>query len=213
MATKSIEGIFKMIEHNTNSKNCWRFDDVIDDKDFLKKLTYFVIEQKKNNKFILSNRPWYDNDHIPLKEFPIKGNEDLYENILKYRKIITNIAIEKFRRQLFPILTNIVLWREGREQPRHIDVNRHTPKSSFDTLEIDKRKYTSVIYINDSYEGGETYVCKEDGLDFISIPKAGGVVFFYGDERTPHGLNKVISGNRVTINLWYTDEKKYEEQI
>ena len=66
-------------------------------------------------------------------------------------------------------------------------------------------EYSSIIYLNDDYEGGETYI----GLpghklnDTIIKPKTGRLVSFRGKD-IPHGVNKVTKGTRFTLPAWYS---------
>ena len=66
-------------------------------------------------------------------------------------------------------------------------------------------EYSSIIYLNDDYEGGETYI----GLpghelnDTIVKPKTGRLVSFRGKD-IPHGVNEVTQGTRFTLPAWYS---------
>jgi len=77
----------------------------------------------------------------------------------------------------------IVKWKEGLDMEEHYDFDYHT--------------YTSVIYLNDDYEGGETFV---DGIKIT--PVMGEIVTFKGNTLS-HGVNKITKGNRYTVPVWY----------
>lgn len=59
------------------------------------------------------------------------------------------------------------------------------------------QKYTSIIYLNNDYEGGETIV---EGI-FIK-PEIGNIITFKGSE-IPHGINEIKGANRFAIPVWY----------
>ena len=63
----------------------------------------------------------------------------------------------------------------------------------------DQRDYSSVLYLNDDFIGGNTYFPKND---FICNPKKGKIIFF--SSRIYHGVTKVISGERYTLPCWYS---------
>jgi len=56
---------------------------------------------------------------------------------------------------------------------------------------------SSVIYLNDNYEGGETIVGKK-----IVKPETGKIIFFNGS-KVSHSVNKIIKGKRYTIASWF----------
>ena len=77
----------------------------------------------------------------------------------------------------------VVKWKEGLNMEAHFDFDYHT--------------YTSVIYLNDDYDGGETFV-----NDIKISPATGKIVTFKGNTLL-HGVNKITKGNRYTVPIWY----------
>jgi hypothetical protein len=77
----------------------------------------------------------------------------------------------------------VVKWKEGLSMPKHFDFDFHT--------------WTSVIYLNDDYEGGETVVGDKE-----VVPLKGKIVTFQGVS-VLHGVNKVLKGDRYTTPVWY----------
>lgn len=63
--------------------------------------------------------------------------------------------------------------------------------------DFEDQKYTSVIYLNDNYGGGETVV-----EDNIIKPKTGKIVTFEGP-KLHHGVNMVTDTSRFTLPVWY----------
>jgi len=59
---------------------------------------------------------------------------------------------------------------------------------------------SAMLYLTDDYEGGELYFPNQD---FSIKPKAGTMIFFEGDHNKPHGVKKVISGERCNIITFF----------
>ena len=58
---------------------------------------------------------------------------------------------------------------------------------------------SSIIYLNDNYEGGHTYF--GDGTTFV--PVTGRAIFFDG-QYYRHGVSSVFKGSRYTVATWFT---------
>jgi len=69
----------------------------------------------------------------------------------------------------------------------------HLDKASASTV------LSSIIYLNDNYEGGHTYF--EDGTTFI--PVTGRAIFFDG-QYYHHGVSSISKGPRYTVATWFT---------
>jgi len=76
------------------------------------------------------------------------------------------------------------------------------PKGSYQDLHLDtassKTSLSSITYLNDNYEGGNTYY--ENDLIFKPLKKRS--IFFDGNYYK-HGVKKVISNTRFVIAGWY----------
>ena len=88
----------------------------------------------------------------------------------------------------FPELVQVVHRPPGTEHRMHFDEARETTTM------------TSITYLNEDYEGGETFF--EDGL--IVKPKIGRTIYFDGINYQ-HGVKEITSGHRYVIAAWYTD--------
>jgi hypothetical protein len=84
-----------------------------------------------------------------------------------------------------------VEWNTNVEQPNHLDFNWHHA--------------TSILYLNDNFVGGETYI-----EDKIITPKKGTIIIFNG-KNLHHGVNKIKEGTRYTISGWYISPSKWFE--
>ena len=108
------------------------------------------------------------------------GKDDIFIKYI-HGKITEHIkAIDK---SSFIDFFEVVRWKEKLCMGKHFDFDFH--------------KWTSVIYLNDDYEGGETAV----GEDTIT-PLKGKIVTFQGPS-VLHGVNKVLKGDRYTAPVWY----------
>ena len=101
--------------------------------------------------------------------------EQIYNMLTGFIKTInSNLQINYFQ---------IVKWPTGESQPEHKDFDYHP--------------YTSILYLNDNYTGGETIV---DGTTII--PEKNKLIGFEGDKMT-HSVNEITEGTRYTIPCWY----------
>ena len=101
--------------------------------------------------------------------------KEIYNMLTGFIKTInSNLQINYFQ---------IVKWPTGESQPEHKDFDYHP--------------YTSILYLNDDYTGGETIV---DGTTII--PEKNKLIGFEGDKMT-HSVNEITEGTRYTIPCWY----------
>ena len=77
----------------------------------------------------------------------------------------------------------IVEWPVGSSQSTHLDYEYHS--------------WTSVVYLNDNYQGGCTQVGKQ-----LSTPHTGKIITFQGSQQR-HSVSEVTQGTRYTIAVWY----------
>ena len=65
-------------------------------------------------------------------------------------------------------------------------------------------EYSSILYLNEDYQGGELYF---EELDLLVKPKANQLVFFPSGSEFRHEVRPVISGDRYTLASFYTTDK------
>ncbi|HHK73917.1 MAG TPA: 2OG-Fe(II) oxygenase, partial [Rhizobiales bacterium] len=109
------------------------------------------------------------------------------------------MAFYKLEKPVFADTIQIVKWPAGFEMPAHAD-NAHPDGSAHATP---FRDYTSLVYLNDDFEGGEFYF---DNQKVQLRPKKGLLVCFTGGMKHFHGVGKVLSGERFTMPAWYSDD-------
>jgi glutaredoxin-related protein len=80
----------------------------------------------------------------------------------------------------------IVKWPQNEFQDKHKDYSFHP--------------YTSILYLNDNFNGGETVVD-----DKIIKPKKCKLISFEGNQII-HGVNTITKGERYTVPCWYKNK-------
>ena len=145
------------------------------------------ISNKESNSLINFHKENFNLNNTYCKKFRqteviecdyILNNPLIKEIHLKLYKFIksidTNYTINYFE---------IVKWLENASQGKHTDYDYHP--------------YTSILYLNDTFEGGETLV-----KDKIVTPEKCKLISFEGDKLI-HSVNEVTKGERYTIPCWY----------
>jgi hypothetical protein len=121
-----------------------------------------------------------DTFFLDLKENNL--DKTLVNNISNISKLINGSDID---------MAQIVYWPTGSFQDLHHDIA------------LKNTTLSSVCYLNDDYEGGQTYF--EDGTIFSH--KKGRILFFDGKYYL-HGVKKITSRNRYSLAIWNKNETK-----
>jgi len=103
---------------------------------------------------------------------------------------------------VYPDLSQIVRWFPGQEQPPHSDDMKEVSGHEW----FHHRHYGSIIYLNDDYEGGNTYYPNHN---FSIKPEIGTLAIHPGDEEHLHGVTKIEKSIRYTIASFWTLDKEY----
>ncbi len=91
--------------------------------------------------------------------------------------------IRKIESRAFINYFQIVKWPTSEYQDFHIDRSIHP--------------LTSIVYLNDNYEGGQTII-----EDKIINPEQGKIITFMGNKLT-HKVEKITKGVRFTLATWF----------
>ena len=110
-------------------------------------------------------------------------NDSEDEIFIKYIHGKITAHIKAIDQSSFINYFEVVKWKQGLKMEKHFDFDFHL--------------WTSVIYLNDDYEGGETIVDEKK-----IIPLKGKIVTFKGSSLL-HGVNKILKGDRYTVPVWY----------
>ena len=136
-----------------------------------------------------SEEPYWQNRFIELKDI----EDDRALAIMKetYEKIRSCLPIgceaDSF---------NLVVWREHTGADLHID-----------EVGFEWRKYSSIIYLNDNFNGGRTEFPNQS----VSVePRAGMGIVFEANHEYPHLVTAVESGMRYTVASFWTEDEKYK---
>ena len=183
-----------MIKIETGCKTIFRFDDVLD-KSTCDELYSQVIQKKNANP--TGELPWHDGEHVNI----FLMNDHLQKLAVDHVLNVTALVNEHFGSvfgELVPVFTNLVLWQPGRSMKRHKDDGY----SAMDT-DLRVRKISSVTYLNDDFDGGETFIKNETGQFYTSKPKLGSLVFYLSSGANAHGVNEVKNKPRATFPIWF----------
>jgi hypothetical protein len=105
--------------------------------------------------------------------------------IPEFREVLSKLIVEANKHdKVFLDYADLVAWHgDGVFMEEHKDYSHQS--------------LSSILYLNDNYEGGETMVGNK-----IIKPETGKVIFFTGT-KIPHSVKKLTKGRRYTIPSWY----------
>ena len=161
------------------------------DKD-IKEIDNFISEKDSNrfiyvmdNFFNLKDKRCFLHRHTQVTDcMYIHDIPEVDELGLKLKKLGKE-QNEKYTLNYF----QLIKWPEHSNQGEHVDFDYHP--------------YSTILYLNDDFEGGETVV----GGKTIS-PKKCKLIGFEGNKIT-HKVNYITKGTRYTIPCWYKYESKF----
>jgi predicted 2-oxoglutarate/Fe(II)-dependent dioxygenase YbiX len=185
---------------NTGHPLVFRFDNILSSEECL------IIENYvKNNINITQNTqsetlPWEENQNIYYHNVKDSNVKQL---INVYRFLTSQLIFSSFNQLTLPTFTDIVFWQEGKSMPWHVD-NGYNKDQNLST-----RIFSSILYVNDDFEGGETLI--KGSPNYTSVPQKGSIIFFKSDKSCLHSVNKILKGNRITLASWFTIDKKHVE--
>ena len=133
----------------------------------------------------------------------VAAHSPLAGRIMKQFQLEATRRIGEFYRLTQPLYADtvqLVVWNEGIHMPAHAD--NANPDGSPHGMPW--RSFSSIVYLNDDYTGGELYFT---ALDAYIKPKAGMLVAFTAGFHHEHAVLKVTSGERLTMPAFYTFER------
>lgn len=153
-------------------------------------LTWFKNKKKES---INGGNGLFNNRTIPYNTI-----DDLYikQLVNSFRFDITTLAQNLFKTNLYPDYTDLVYWPSGLS----MDVHADAVWLDGSPARFPYRYCAGVCYLNDDYEGGETYF---PNFNLNSKPKKGKVVLFPSNLEYQHGV-KQITGERYTMPIWFS---------
>ena len=118
-------------------------------------------------------------------------------------QVALNLICEIYKTQgkvTYPEMIAINEWPIGGFQEPHLDTYSSESLLDLDNLEQNQREWTCILYLNDNFQGGETYV--PYGEEYV--PETGTGLLFQGIY-IKHGVRKVRRNSRHTIYFWFSD--------
>jgi hypothetical protein len=120
------------------------------------------------------------------------------KEVIEFNKKFSVLCCEEhrsssgFKLPLFTTEAFLSLWAEGSDAGVHLDSHY-----GYEFLQ-----FTSVLYFNNDYQGGEIYFPNQQ---IVIRPKAGSAILFpSGGTEYPHGVKEITSGVRATLAMWHT---------
>ena len=102
---------------------------------------------------------------------------------------------------VYPEMIAINEWPIGGVQSPHLDTYSNQEMTHGTSPDKPSREWTCILYLNDNYKGGRTYV--PDGEIYEPEQRSG--LLFQGIY-IPHGVEKVRRHPRHTISFWFTTD-------
>ena len=139
-------------------------------------------------------QPFFWNRTRGIDKFPSSSLlKSIRDKMLNVAKVLYN------QNSLVVDYVDVVTWYDGQEMKPHSDsVDIHT---GIPYAYCSSRIYSGVLYLNDDYEGGETYF---PNLNKSVKPLKGKFVLFPANVEYTHGVNKISTKNyRYTMPIWF----------
>jgi hypothetical protein len=128
-------------------------------------------------------------NYNPFRGMGVKEIKELYPEIsIKLGFLFSNFLATRSV-IAYPETLEFAFWPTNSERSLHHDDARGST-----TL-------TSITYLNDDYEGGETFF--ENGV--VVKPKKGKTAFFDGNKYY-HGVKPITKGERYVLAIWYSND-------
>ena len=159
--------------------------------DSCNKIVSWFKDQKKEDKN--SGNNLFDNRTIP---YSVINDNKIKQIVNAYKYDVTFLARKLFNKSLYPDYTDLVYWPSGLSMDVHADAVwlDGTP------ARFPYRYCAGVCYLNDDYEGGETFF---PNFNIEIKPKIGKLVLFPANLEYQHGV-KEVKGERYTMPIWFS---------
>ena len=105
--------------------------------------------------------------------------------------------------ELYLDYQSIAKWDQGQDMVYHAD-NAKQDKTPLEYCAW--RNYSSILYLNDDFKGGETLFKNQQEK---TVPVKGTAILFPASFGYTHGVAKVEEGTRYTISSWFTSDAKH----
>ena len=146
----------------------------------------------KNQNLCYDERSQHSDRNIHLEHIPDKRIKQL----LRYYEQKNIFFIDHY----FNIKTvpwhepRLCRWKKGHSMDLHVDQNPDLK---------DYMDYSSLVYLNDNYKGGELFFRNQDNQEQDFKMKALSCMIFESNAFNSHGVRKILKEKRYTIPSWY----------
>lgn len=153
------------------------------------------------------NHQFWDNRIINAATIA-KTHLHITELMINIRKRMRQKIKEVYNldQDIYPDLLQMVRWPVGLSQPPHSDAYNIDGSPHVSPW----RNYGSVLYLNDDYQGGQTFY---SNFDVEIQPKAGSLAVHPADILHYHGVREVKGSTRYTIVVFWTFDQKHYDQL
>lgn len=170
------------------------------------KILIDCFERQRSTAAAHTGSEFWDGRYIWQNKIPRSEVDAL--RIMQQARFVAHVTLmQEFQpeKPLYSDTAQVVLWTEGIELTPHAD-----------NLEPDgrpngtpHRSFSSIIYLNDDYEGGETYY---PGFGLRIKPERGMMMLFGSGPEYVHGVTEMRSGKRYTYAGWFTFDPAWEDR-
>jgi len=163
-------------------------------------------ERHRESRAAHTGSSYWDGRYIWQDSIPPTEVDAL--RIMQQVRLVAHITVmQEFQPQqpLYSDTAQLVLWTEGIELTPHADNLEPDGRANA----TPHRSFSSIIYLNDSYVGGETYF---PGFGMRIRPEPGLMVLFGSGPEYVHGVTRVRSGRRYTYAGWFTFDPAREDR-
>jgi hypothetical protein len=152
---------------------------------FHDKLCQAFIDLYKNND---EAKQVFNNKKV-LRLYDLINQEEIVKQLIPY---MYDYCVNKISTNLYIKNMEVVEWNEGQGMDWHRDYPIY--------------KGTSIIFLNDDFEGGELITASDPAESMVETrkinkPQKGSVISF--KDVVWHKVNPVIKGKRYTLAIWY----------
>lgn len=125
-----------------------------------------------------------------------------YADMIEILRSVKDIISDKYKisQTIYPDSFKLCAWREGDSQSVHSDNNKDEYASW--------RQYSSIIYLNDDYMGGEIFFPQSDTL---IKPSAGSTIIFPSE--LLHQVKRVGGLRKTLMSFWSCDNTKVKYRL
>lgn len=156
---------------------------------------YSYLKEHTSKTYNVDNtRPWFENNNLFYSQIEDPYIKDLVRNYIIKLSVVATLH---FKKKIYPHYTDLVLWNKGKSMEAHVDDGRGSNNEIRKVLK--PRHVSSLIYLNDNFTGGQTFVGKKKFK-----PEQGAVLLFKSNIK--HGVTEITNGIRGTIASWFTKD-------